>query len=136
MPKPHAPVRIAVFGTKPYDRHFLYAAKARFDLELTFFEPCLDETPTALAAGFGAVCVFVNDTLNKAVLTALRKSGTRIVALRSAGYNNVDLRAAGRLGMVVVRVPAETTIQSIADASAGGPLEFQIGAEYEAEKKD
>ena len=30
---------------------------------------------------------------------------------------------------------AETTLQSIADASAGRPLEFQIGAEYEAEKQ-
>lgn len=106
MPKPHEPVRVAVFGTKPYDRHFLDAAGARFELQLTFFEPRLDESTTALAAGFGVVCVFVNDTLNEAVLTALHKSGTRIVALRCAGYNNVDLRAAGRLGMIVVRVPA------------------------------
>ena len=29
---------------------------------------------------------------------------------------------------------AETTLQSIADASAGRPLKFRIGAEYEAEK--
>ena len=29
---------------------------------------------------------------------------------------------------------AEITLQSIADASAGRPLKFRIGAEYEAEK--
>ena len=77
MPKSHAPVRIAVFGTKPYDRHFLDAASAGFDHQLTYFEPRLDEATVALAAGFGAVCVFVNDTLNEAVLTALHKSGGR-----------------------------------------------------------
>lgn len=102
----HEPLRIAVFGTKSYDRTYLDSANTAFKHQLTYFEPRLDETTVTLAAGFPAVCVFVNDSLNDAVLTELRKAGTSIVALRCAGYNNVDLRAAGRLGIVIVRVPA------------------------------
>ena len=99
-------MRIAVFGTKAYDRQFLDAANASFGHELTYFEPRLDLTTVVLATGFPAVCVFVNDCLDAAVLAALAASGTRLVALRCAGFNNVDLGAAARLGIAVVRVPA------------------------------
>jgi D-lactate dehydrogenase len=73
---------------------------------LTFFEAQLDLSTAVLAEGFSAICVFVNDQLDKAVLTQLAAQGTRIIALRCAGYNNVDLTAAGKLGTTVVRVPA------------------------------
>ena len=99
-------MRIAVFGTKAYDRQFLDAANTTFGHELTYFEPRLDLTTVVLATGFPAVCVFVNDCLDAAVLAALAASGTRLVALRCAGFNNVDLGAAARLGIAVVRVPA------------------------------
>ena len=59
-----------------------------------------------MVAGFPAVCVFVNDTLDAAVLTALAAQGTRLIVLRCAGFNNVDIRAASELGLHVVRVPA------------------------------
>jgi D-lactate dehydrogenase len=32
-------------------------------------------------AAYGAVCIFVNDTCDADVLTALHRSGTRLVAL-------------------------------------------------------
>lgn len=99
-------MRVAIFGTKPYDRSFLEAANVRFGHTLTFLEPRLDETSVALAEGHDAVCVFVNDRLSAAVLERLTALGIRTVALRCAGYNNVDLRAAARLGIAVVRVPA------------------------------
>lgn len=100
------PVRIAVFATKSYDRHYLEAANTVFGHELAFFEARLCAETVALAAGYPAICVFVNDCLDAAVLTRLAATGTRIVALRCAGYNNVDLQAAARLGITVVRVPA------------------------------
>lgn len=56
-------MRIAVFGTKAYDRQFLDAANGRFDHRLTYFEPRLDLATVVLAKGFPAVCVFVNDCL-------------------------------------------------------------------------
>jgi D-lactate dehydrogenase len=97
---------IAVFNTKPYDRMFLERANADYRHELHFFEPHLDESTVRLAQGFPAVCVFVNDTLDRAVLQRLSEQGTSVIALRCAGYNNVDLKAAEEFGMRVVRVPA------------------------------
>lgn len=99
-------MRIAVFGTKGYDRRFLSEANARQQHELVFLEPRLDATTVSLAAGCRAVCVFVNDVVDAGVLGALASLGVRLVALRCAGFNNVDLGAAERLGIDVVRVPA------------------------------
>ncbi|AYO78189.1 2-hydroxyacid dehydrogenase [Sphingobium yanoikuyae] len=97
-------MRIAIFGTKGYDRHFLSAANQGH--ELHFLEPRLDADTASLGEGFEAVCVFVNDRLDAAVLAKLAAGGTRLIALRCAGYNNVDLVAAADLGLTVVRVPA------------------------------
>lgn len=99
-------MRVAVFNTHPYDRHSLEAANAAFGHVLTFFESRLLPETVQLAAGFPAVCVFVNDVLDRAVLETLAAGGTRAVALRCAGFNNVDLDAAHALGLTVVRVPA------------------------------
>lgn len=99
-------MRVAVFGTKEYDRRFLSEANAAHAHELVFLEPRLDLSTAPLAAGCAAVCVFVNDCVDARVLEALAGSGVRLVALRCAGFNNVDLAAAERLGIDVVRVPA------------------------------
>lgn len=98
-------MKIAVFSTKPYDREFLSSANASRH-ELHFFEPHLSEQTAGLAAGFEAVCVFVNDQVNAAVIATLESLGVRLIALRCAGYNNVDLSAATKHGITVVRVPA------------------------------
>jgi D-lactate dehydrogenase len=99
-------MRVAVFGTKGYDRRFLSEANATHGHELVFLEPRLDTSTAPLAAGCGAVCVFVNDSVDAGVLEALAGQGVRLVALRCAGFNNVDLAAAARMGIDVVRVPA------------------------------
>jgi D-lactate dehydrogenase len=58
-----------------------------------------------MAACCDAVCVFVNDNINRKVIEKLEIYGVKIIALRCAGYNNVDLKfARGRI--TVVRVPA------------------------------
>ncbi len=97
---------VAVFSTKSYDEQFLSAAAAEHGHRLVFFEPRLTLETAPLAAGFPAVCVFVNDNLDGPVLRALADGGTRLVALRCAGFNNVDLDAAEQLGITVARVPA------------------------------
>lgn len=99
-------MRVAFFSAKPYDRHFFQSANAAYGYELVFFEPRLSRETAPLAAGFFAVCVFVNDRLDQEVLEALARQGIRVIALRCAGFNNVDLFAAHRLGLPVVRVPA------------------------------
>lgn len=103
-------MRVAMFSTKPYDREFFLRAlrrdEAAADIDLEMFDARLDPTTAPLAAGFDAVCAFVNDDLGGDVLRSLHAGGTRVVALRSAGFNHVDLAAAETLGMDVVRVPA------------------------------
>lgn len=99
-------MRVAVFGTKGYDRRFLSEANATHGHDLVFLEPRLDTSTAPLAATCEAVCVFVNDSVDAGVLEALAGQGVRLVALRCAGFNNVDLAAAARLGIDVVRVPA------------------------------
>jgi D-lactate dehydrogenase len=98
-------VNVAIFSTKNYDREFVSAANASRH-ELRFLEPHLNEDTVGLASGSEAVCVFVNDQVNAAVIEKLRSLGVRLIALRCAGYNNVDLSAATKHGITVVRVPA------------------------------
>lgn len=99
-------MKVSVFSTKPYDRHFLEAANADASHELIFFEPRLTCDTAVLAASNSAICPFVNDKLDRETLTLLAQQGTRLIALRCAGFNNVDLAAAAELEMTVARVPA------------------------------
>jgi len=95
---------VAVFSTKFYDRQFLEPAAGAH--RLRFLEPMLTPATAVLARGAGAVCAFVNDQVNAAVLEEFKSLGVRLVALRSAGFNHVDLAAAQKLGIAVARVPA------------------------------
>ena len=99
-------MKVAVFSTKAYDQHFLSEANREHGHDLAFLEPRLTARTAPLAAGRGAVCAFVNDTLDAEVLDLLASGGARLVALRSAGFNHVDLAAAEALGLKVARVPA------------------------------
>lgn len=99
-------MRVAVFGTQSYDRRFLERANGTHGFQLDFLEAPLTPGTAALAAGSAAICIFVNDAADRAVLERLAEAGVRLVALRCAGYNNVDLDAADALGIAVVRVPA------------------------------
>lgn len=99
-------MKVAVFHTKPYDKKFLSEANEGFRHKLTFFEVHLNKDTCKLAFGFDAVCAFVNDHLDKEVLTLLSRNGIKLIALRCAGVNNVDLQAAKDLNLTVARVPA------------------------------
>jgi D-lactate dehydrogenase len=98
-------MRVAVFDTHRFDREALEGANRRHRHELSFFEPRLTRETAMLAAGFEAVCSFVNDRLDEEALAILQRESVRLIALRSAGHNHVDLEAAARLGLAVVRVP-------------------------------
>ena len=99
-------MKVAVFSAKPYDRRFLERANEQHHHQLKFFAPNLDSETVNLAVGFEAVCVFVNDRLDRHILETLHHQGIRLIALRCAGYNNVDLDIARELDIAVVRVPA------------------------------
>ena len=97
---------IAVFDAKPYDRDYITRASGADKLDWRFQEFRLNAKTVLAADGAQAVCVFVNDVLNREVLERLAGSGIRLVALRCAGFNNVDLEAAKELGIAITRVPS------------------------------
>lgn len=97
-------MKIAFFSTKSYDRQFFDRYVSTHGI--IYFEAQLNEQTANLAAGCNAVCVFVNDKLNKAVISQLKANGIQLIALRCAGFNNVDLEAAKANNIKVVRVPA------------------------------
>ncbi|ADB16154.1 D-isomer specific 2-hydroxyacid dehydrogenase NAD-binding protein [Pirellula staleyi DSM 6068] len=99
-------MRTAVFSTHAYDREFLEPAAQKTGHELVFFEARLTPQTVPLAAGFPAICSFVNDSLSREILTTLAAGGTKFIALRCAGFNQVDLAAAAELEIRVARVPA------------------------------
>ena len=99
-------MKVAVFSSKAYDIEQLSnALPSNSVIELTFFEPHLNEHTVSMAKGFDAVCCFVDDTVNKKVASALRQLNIKLVTLRCAGFNNVDLEACEALGIYVTRVP-------------------------------
>jgi D-lactate dehydrogenase len=98
-------MKVMIFDTHSYDREQLCLANQIFKHDLNFYEGRLTEKSVSIAAGFPAICAFVNDHLNREVLSTLKQNGTKLIALRSAGYNHIDLKAAKELGIKVVRVP-------------------------------
>lgn len=97
-------MKIAFYSAKEYDQELFGKQQGKY--EFLFLKNHLREETAALAQSCEAVCVFVNDELDRTVLAMLKGAGVRMIALRCAGFNNVDLAAAKELGMQVARVPA------------------------------
>lgn len=110
-------MKVAVFSAKKYDREG-FSQWADSSLQFNYIESRLSSDSAKLAAGSHAVCVFVNDDLNAAVLQQLSEMGIEMVALRCAGFNNVDLGAAKALGIRVARVPAYSP-EAVAEHTIG-----------------
>ena len=98
-------MRIAFFDAKSYDKPSFDQYGKEHGITFKYFETKLNEDTVELAHNYDGVCVFVNDTVNAAVIDQLHAMGVKYVALRCAGFNNVDMRHAfGRVH--VVNVPA------------------------------
>ncbi len=98
-------MKVAFFDAKQYDKPSFDRFAEQNSIKIKYFETKLNEDTVNLAGGFDAVCVFVNDTVNSAVIDRLCELGVKTVALRCAGFNNVDMKyACDRLH--VVHVPA------------------------------
>jgi D-lactate dehydrogenase len=96
----------AFYDAKRYDREYFRRAEGSDGIEWKFHEFRLNAKTAVNAEGAQAVCVFVNDRVDRACLETLSRLGVRLVTLRCAGFNNVDLTAAGEMGLAVTRVPA------------------------------
>lgn len=97
-------MRVTLFSTQSYDKTYFDACNQAHEIQ--YVDAPLNEKTVILAQHSEAVCVFVNDKLNEAVIEALALMGVRLIAMRCAGYNNVNLKAAQKHGLTVVRVPA------------------------------
>lgn len=99
-------MKIAFFGTKPYDKIWFEPLSAKYEMDICFFETSLDEHTAELAKGFEAVCAFVNDDVSAPVIEHLSTLGVKVILMRCAGYNNVDMAAAGQYHIPILRVPS------------------------------
>lgn len=98
-------MRVTVFSSQEYDQTFLLDACPK-DISFDFQDAKLNAQTAILAKDSDAVCVFVNDCVDKAVIDQLASFNIKHVALRCAGYNNVDIDYAKQSGLLVSRVPA------------------------------
>lgn len=98
-------IKVAFYDTKEYDRPSFELYGKLHNVEYKFLETKLTEDTVELARGCDAVCVFVNDTVNAAVIDRLYELGVKMIALRCAGYNNVDVKHAYKK-VHVTHVPA------------------------------
>lgn len=111
-------MKTAVYSTRRYDQTLLTGANTDGRHELRFLQDRLTLATVALAKGCEAVCVFVNDTVDAAVLAALAAQGIKLVATRSTGFNHIDAAAADKLGIAVVRV-TDYSPYSVAEFAVG-----------------
>lgn len=98
-------MKIAFYGTKPYDKKWFEPLGKDYGFEIRFIElPCNKDT-IGLAKGYDAICIFVNDYVDAGMIDELCEMKVKGILLRSAGFNHVDIRAAqGRIA--VLRVPS------------------------------
>ena len=104
-------LKVAFFGTKDYDRLFFSQlskdkGEGTYNVDIKYFNSRLTIESAALAKGYDAVCIFVNDEAPREVIEVLNDCGVKLILLRCAGFNNVDIKAAAEYGITVLRVPA------------------------------
>lgn len=97
-------VKILFYDTKEYDKELFEEYNKTYGFEIKYLETKLNHETAPLAAGYDAVCIFVNDVADKETLEILKKCGVELVVLRCAGFNNVDVKNCPE-GIRVVRVP-------------------------------
>ena len=96
-------IKIAFYDAKDYDRNSFIASNGNDEFDIRYLETRLTADTYKLAEGCDAVCVFVNDEIDRFVIDRLCEMGIKLVALRCAGYNNVDVEYAyGRIHVVLV----------------------------------
>ena len=99
-------MKIAFFGTKPYDRLWFEPLCGDYSCDIHFIESGLSEDTVILAKGADAICIFVNDYVTEDIAKELEDIGIKLILLRCAGYNNVDLTATNAHNITVQRVPS------------------------------
>lgn len=98
-------MKIAFYGTKPYDRIWFEPMGKEYGFDIHFIEASCNQETVFMAKGYDAICIFVNDRVDEAMIQTLFEMNVKAILLRSAGFNNVDVKAAEDK-IVVLRVPS------------------------------
>lgn len=98
-------MKIAFYTTKPYDRIWFEPLAEKYGMEITFLEAHCTPGTLPLAQGYDAICIFINDYINEAMVNKLCDMGIQAILLRSAGFNHVDVKAA-KNRLKLLRVPS------------------------------
>ena len=98
-------MKIAFYGTKPYDRIWFEPMGKEYGFDIHFIEAACNRETVFMAKGHDAICIFVNDYVDAEMIDALYEMKVKAILLRSAGFNNVDVKAAEDK-IVVLRVPS------------------------------
>ena len=85
-------MKIAFYGTKPYDRIWFEPMGKEYGFDIHFIEAACDRETIFMAKGHDAICVFVNDYVDAGMIDALYEMNVKAILLRCAGYNNVDVK--------------------------------------------
>ncbi|BAK80952.1 2-hydroxyacid dehydrogenase [Candidatus Arthromitus sp. SFB-rat-Yit] len=110
-------MKLILFDAKPYDKEYFDMYSREYNVDIVYEDKKLTFETCHLANGFDAVCIFVNDVVDKEVIDKLHEFGIKLIVLRCAGYNGVDIKYA-KNKITVVRVPAYSP-NSIAEISIG-----------------
>ncbi len=98
-------MKIAFYGTKPYDRIWFEPMAKEYGFDIHFIEAACNQETIFMAKGHDAICIFVNDYVDAAMIDELYEMNVKAILLRSAGFNNVDVKAAEDK-IVILRVPS------------------------------
>lgn len=109
---------VEVYEARPYDRESLERIGTGKQIHWHFNEFRLSTDTAMTAHGSQAVCVFVNDRVDRPCIEVLAKQKVKHIALRCMGFNNVDIAAAKEHGIAVTRVPAYSPY-SVAEHTVG-----------------
>lgn len=105
---------ILFFDTHKFEKEFY----SELNSNIIFFEFQLNEESVKNIPESKIICCFVNDHLNRTVLTKLKTKKVELICLRCAGFNQVDLAAAKELGIQITRVP-EYSPYAVAEHAVG-----------------
>ena len=98
-------MKIAFYGTKPYDRIWFEPMGKEYGFDIHFIEAACNRETIFMAKGYDAICIFVNDYVDAEMINALYEMSVKAILLRSAGYNNVDVKATEDK-IIIMRVPS------------------------------
>ena len=98
-------MKIAFYGTKPYDKIWFEPMGKEYGFDIHFIEAACNRETIFMAKGYDAICIFVNDYVDAWMINELYEMNVKAILLRSAGFNNVDVKAAEDK-IVVLRVPS------------------------------